>query len=630
VLTRQGVPPDRHEVVRPFRDFEVVGAAAVFVVAARMHRSGWVLPIEILATVGFVFAVRNHFGARILSALMKILLVSFVAALVSARAGAMLGNLKTEGGPTVFAGTLRSDPVFGSGATTAVVEVGPRRYRLTGRGFAGAALRRLSAGHEVTGTGSVRVMPERSWRIAKHLVGDLEIKELNQSANGSRLGRFANIVRGTLLASSAHFGRTDRALFAGFVLGDARDQPVWVTDEFRAAGLTHLLVVSGQNVAFVLAVARPFLNRLRRRRRFLVTVAILFLFAVVTRFEPSVQRAAVMAALSSGALTIGRPQRSLRILAVTVCVLCVYDPLIAWSVGFGLSVGACSGLAILTPKLESLLRGPSWIRTPLATTIGAQCGASLVMIPIFGGVPVVSIVANLLALPAAEPVMSWGIAAGLPAGVLGRFLGSAPSRVVHLPTEVCLWWVRTVARICSQLPLGQFSMGHVVGGIVIIVLLRKGASTRVVAFVSLLTFVVPCVRAWTQPSSPTEVLVARSATAWGVRGTAVRTVDVLILDHGSSAIEVLEGLRRKRIGAIDLVVVRSGGRLQRDVIAAIATRREVGAVLVGRRVFAGSVRPLIEARPGTIVQSGRHVVVVDSVEGGRLGLHLEPVQVPVG
>jgi competence protein ComEC len=616
--------------VRPFRDFEVVGSAAIFVVAARVHRSSWVLTVGLLLTVGLTLALRNRLGAKIVSALIKILLVAFVAVLVSARANAMLKAFKTEGGPITFTGTLRSDPAVGNGATTAVIEVGSRRYRLSGRGFPGASLRRLSAGHVVTGTGSVRVMPKRSWRIAKHLVGDLEMKELRQTSKGSSIGRLANNVRATLLASSAHFGRTDRALFAGFVLGDARDQPVWVTDEFRAAGLTHLLVVSGQNVAFVLAIARPLLNRLRRRRRLLLTFAILFLFAVVTRFEPSVQRAAVMAALSSGALTFGRPQRSLRILALTVCVLCIYDPMLAWSVGFGLSVGACSGLAILTPKLESVLRGPSWIRTPLATTLGAQCGASLVMVPIFGGVPVVSIIANLLALPAAEPVMSWGIAAGLPAGVLGRFVGSGPARIVHLPTEVCLWWVRSVARVCSQLPLGQFSMVHLFGGGVVILLLRRGTSTRIVTFISLLTFAFPAIWTWTRPSSLLEVSVGRSATAWGVRGAAVRTVDVLILDYGSSAIDVLEGLRRNRIGAIDLVVVRSGGRLQRDVITAIAARRDVGAVLSASRAFAGSVRPLVEARPGTVVKSGRHLVVIDAVEGGRLGLHVESVQFPVG
>jgi competence protein ComEC len=486
----------------------------------------------------------------------------------------------------------------------------------------------MSAGNTVAGEGSLRAVRERSWRIAKHLVADIEVRELHKTSAGNYLNRFANGIRSKLLGSSAHFGSTDRALFAGFVLGDARDQSVWVTDEFRAAGLTHLLVVSGQNVAFVLAVARPLLQRLRRRRRFAATLAILFVFAIVTRFEPSVQRAAVMAAFSSGALTIGRPQRSLRILALTVCALCFYDPLLAWSVGFGLSVGACAGLAILTPRLESILRGPTWLRTPLATTIGAQCGASLVMIPIFGGVPVVSILANLLALPAAEPVMSWGIAVGLPTGVASRFLGSTPARIAHLPTEACLWWVRSVARVCAQLPLGEFSLTHLVGAVVIALLLRSGRSTRVVGVLGVLTFCVPLFRDWVRRPSTVELTVARSATAWGVRGSAVRSADVLIVDYGASAIDVLEGLRHQRIGAVNLVVVRSGGRPQRDVVTAIAARREVGAVLVASRAFAGSVRPLVEARPGTVVESGRHLVLVETVEGGRLSVRVVPAVVP--
>jgi competence protein ComEC len=569
-----------------------------------------------------VFGLRQQLPDRAFSALVKILCLSGLALLVSARAASMLAEAPVAIGPKSFVATLKTDPTSQNGISTAVAEIEGNRFRLSARGSAGASLGNFAAGERVAGRGSFRVVSRRSWRIAKHLVADVDVERVWKVSSGTHVAQLANSIRAQLLGSSAHFNSTDRALFSGFVLGDARDQPVWVADEFRAAGLTHLLVVSGQNVAFVLAVARPLLLRLRRRKRFVVTLVILFLFAVVTRFEPSVQRAAVMAALSSGSLTIGRPQRSLRILALTVCVLLMYDPLLAWSVGFGLSVGACFGLAVITPRLEAIDRGPQWLRTPLATTVGAQCGASLVMIPIFGGVPVVSILANVLALPAAEPVMSWGIAAGLPAGTIGNALGDWPSRLVHLPTQACLWWVQLVARVCAQLPLGQFSPVHLVGGVVGILLLKHGASKRMVVVVGVLTFLTPMLQLWSRPetSSVQGVSLARSASGWGLQGSVVRTLDILVLDHGTSVADVLEGLRQKRVEAIDLIVVRGGGRTQRDVIRAIAARRDVGAVMVANRSFAGSVRPVIEARPETAVQSGAWIVRVESVTEGRLQL----------
>ena len=85
-----------------------------------------------------------------------------------------------------------------------------------------------------------------------------------------------------------------RALLAGLVLGDDRDQPAVLRDAFSAVGLTHLLAVSGQNVAFVLAAAGPLLRRLRLGPRLAAVLVLLAFFALVTRFEPSVLRAAVM------------------------------------------------------------------------------------------------------------------------------------------------------------------------------------------------------------------------------------------------------------------------------------------------------------------------------------------------
>jgi predicted membrane metal-binding protein len=70
-----------------------------------------------------------------------------------------------------------------------------------------------------------------------------------------------------------------------------------VVDDFRGSGLTHLLVVSGQNLAFVLVLASPVTNRLTWRWRWVVTLGVIGAFALVTRFEPSVLRASAMAAI---------------------------------------------------------------------------------------------------------------------------------------------------------------------------------------------------------------------------------------------------------------------------------------------------------------------------------------------
>ena len=61
-------------------------------------------------------------------------------------------------------------------------------------------------------------------------------------------GRIANSLRRTIESGARSLARDERALFTGLVYGDDRAQSPLTADDFDAAGLTHLLAVSGQNV----------------------------------------------------------------------------------------------------------------------------------------------------------------------------------------------------------------------------------------------------------------------------------------------------------------------------------------------------------------------------------------------
>ena len=88
------------------------------------------------------------------------------------------------------------------------------------------------------------------------------------------------------------------------------------TARFEAAGLTHLLAVSGENVAFVLAAAGADPSTAAApRTRALAALVVIGFFATVTRFEPSVLRASAMAGLAAVAQASGRPASGLRLLS---------------------------------------------------------------------------------------------------------------------------------------------------------------------------------------------------------------------------------------------------------------------------------------------------------------------------
>src|SRR5215217_2344162 len=92
------------------------------------------------------------------------------------------------------------------------------------------------------------------------------------------------------------------------------------------------VLLCGQNVLLLLAAAGPLLRRLRPVARWMATVGLIGWFVLLTRAEPSVLRAGVMAALAATAFVLGRQAEPLRLLALAVIVLLLIDPLLTWSV----------------------------------------------------------------------------------------------------------------------------------------------------------------------------------------------------------------------------------------------------------------------------------------------------------
>src|SRR4051794_14973661 len=235
---------------------------------------------------------------------------------------------------------------------------------------------------------------------------------------------------------------------------DDRGQSVETVDDFRSSGLSHLLVVSGENVAFALALAGPVLRRLPLTWRLGAGLVVLGLFGVLTRWEPSVLRAEAMAAIAMTASAMGRPVSTIRLLALAVTGLLLIDPLLVGSVGFLLSVGACTGIALFARPLTASLPGPAPIAGAMGVTLAAQAGVAPVLLPAFGALPVATLPANLLAMPAAGPVMVWGMVAGVPAGLVGGW----PAAALHFPTRVLVGWIALVARMSARAPLGRIGV----------------------------------------------------------------------------------------------------------------------------------------------------------------------------
>lgn len=476
---------------------------------------------------------------------------------------------------------LLSDPVDVRGALRVDVRLNNRRVEAWARGDAAAGLRDRMAGEKVTLKGRL-VAPStraRKWLAHRHISTRLQVSEVTGWRKGGVISQIANVTRRTLITGSKSLDESKRPTFAGFVLGDDRGQSEEIASDFRAAGLTHLLVVSGQNVAFVLILIRALVSRLGLRGRWIATMLLLGFILVVTRAEPSVLRAAAMAAIAATAVERGRPVSRIRILALAVAGVVLIDPLLVHVMGFQLSVGASLGIVVLAGPLSERISGPKWLRELIAVTIAAQVGVAPIIIPAFDGLPVASLPANLLAVPAAGPLMMWGLVAGLAAGTLG-----APfADVLHMPTSLLISWVTGVAKWASELELGRIEMPQLVSLVVLVGCIwaahrRFGDSEvpreAIISLIAaLMVLVVGSQLLWPKRESIDGIEVTQGANLWrDAKGSVV-----LVLD-GADPLRLLDGLRSRGIGRVDAIVAKQGRGEVVDAVAVLRSRVQVRAV----------------------------------------------------
>jgi competence protein ComEC len=384
---------------------------------------------------------------------------------LNGQARSPLAAMAAHAPDATVAGTLVSDPAGPAYVTSALLRVSRvtidgEQLRVDGRvlvratGSDAGEWRVLAEGDGVTASGVLRPLEGRDrtqrWR---HAVASLSHARLARFAS-PRAPPFvvANELRAVVLRGCETLDPVDRALLAGFLLGDVRAIPKAVSDDFRASGLTHLLAVSGENVAFVLALVGPLLRRLSLRGRLVLGITVLVVFGCATRFEPSVLRAEVMAAFAMAASFTGRPAPAGRLLCGAVVVLLVADPFLLHSLGFQLSVAATAAIVALAPALGSRLPGPRWLREPLAVSIAAQLGVTPVLLAVNGSVPLVSPLANLVAVPLAEPLTVVGFALASVAGLVGGRIPRLFS-VGFAPLAAMLGWVRLVAHLGAAVPV---------------------------------------------------------------------------------------------------------------------------------------------------------------------------------
>lgn len=311
-------------------------------------------------------------------------------------------------GPCGGVATLRSDPTWRGAAASVIIELGGVRHRVHAYGPPARRLAQRASGESVHVRGMCAPLDgdHARWDRINHVLARFDPHHVSGNhGEGSRFIRAANRIRAAMERGSSRMPAERRALFLGLVIGDDRAQSDEMRQRFRDSGLSHLTAVSGQNVAFLLILVHPLTRGRGRVAAWMITMGVIAWFVVVTRAEPSIVRASVMAATAATMTSLRVEPDTRRILAWTVIALLMVDPMLAWSTGFALSVGATCGLAWWAPWWREVLGCGG----TMSATVAAQMGTLPVMLLVFGAVPVAAFATNPLAVPVAGLVMTLGL-----------------------------------------------------------------------------------------------------------------------------------------------------------------------------------------------------------------------------
>ncbi|HEU5298023.1 MAG TPA: DNA internalization-related competence protein ComEC/Rec2 [bacterium] len=240
------------------------------------------------------------------------------------------------------------------------------------------------------------------------------------------------------------------ALLLSLLLGDDGALGSGTTNVFARAGLLHVLVVSGTQVALVMGMV-VWLARLLRAPPLPAAIASALAvvgFALMTGWAPSVARAAIMGVIGASALAGGRVYDVTAALAVAALGLLASSPFLLLDVGFQLSFTATWALVYVAPALRPHLRRlPGPAASLVAVSVSAQVAVMPVLAYHFQQVSVASFAANLIVVP----LVGLLVPAGFAAAALALMLPPAAA-VVLAPLAPLLDLIHLLARFFSGLP----------------------------------------------------------------------------------------------------------------------------------------------------------------------------------
>jgi competence protein ComEC len=292
------------------------------------------------------------------------------------------------------------------------------------------------------------------WYLRSHGIQKqsfLQLKQVKKIASGlgNPLISFALTLRKKVINSFVKYvtKAENAAMASTLIMGYRADLSPDLVNAYAQTGTLHVLSVSGMHVALVFLLLSFLLKPLDRffknaLPKAVLLVVLIWFYAMLSGFSPSVNRAALMLSLVVVGKAINKRMNTYNLLAVSAFILFLINPLYLFDVGFQLSYLAVLGLVAIHPYvygwfyIKNKALDAVWSYTALS--ISAQVFTFPLSVYVFHQFPLSFLLSNLAIVLPITAVMYVGVGFVLlmPITPILPLIGQLLNWLIHISNQL--------------------------------------------------------------------------------------------------------------------------------------------------------------------------------------------------
>ncbi len=252
-------------------------------------------------------------------------------------------------------------------------------------------------------------------------------------------------------------GEPHGALASGLVVGEKASLGKDIIDNFRKAGLIHIVVLSGYNITIIATTIRRLLSFLPRNISIILGMFGIILFGILVGGGATVVRSCIMAIVALTGELFRKDYKVIRALFIAGIFMIIQNPYIVfYDPSFQLSFLATFGLIVLSSPIENKLTFITenyGIRSVVASTLATQIFVSPYILYMMGQISIVGMFVNIIVLPFIPITMLFVSLSGI-AGFLSIFI----SKIFAYIASILLSYELFVVEKSANLPFSSIEV----------------------------------------------------------------------------------------------------------------------------------------------------------------------------